>query len=35
MSKRMSGKDFMKIADILWQDTARVRYKNPDAWIVV
>jgi hypothetical protein len=35
MSKRMSGKDFLKIADILWEGTAPVEYKNPDAWIIV
>ena len=34
MSRRMSTKDFFKMLDILWQDTAPVKYINPDAWIV-
>jgi len=37
MNKRMrlSSKDFLALADILWEGTAKVRYQNPDAWIIM
>jgi hypothetical protein len=37
MNKRMrlSSKDFLALADILWKGTAKVRYQNPDAWIII
>jgi hypothetical protein len=32
---RLSSKDFLALADILWEGTAKVRYQNPDAWIII
>jgi len=32
---RLSSKDFLALADILWKGNAIVRYQNPDAWIVI
>jgi hypothetical protein len=32
---RLSSKDFLALADILWKGNTTVRYQNPDAWIVV
>lgn len=32
--KRLSSKDFLALADLLWKGTAFVRYQNPDSWII-
>lgn len=34
MSKRLSSREFLELADILWQGGAKVRYMNPDNWII-
>jgi hypothetical protein len=34
MSKRLSSKEFLALADILWQGDVIVKYQNPDNWIV-
>jgi hypothetical protein len=33
--KRLSSRDFLALADIIWNGAAKVRYKNPDAWIIL
>jgi len=33
MTERLSSKDFLKLAEILWKGTAKVKYQRPDAWI--
>lgn len=35
MSKRLSRKEFFALADLLWQGDAKVKYQNPDNWIIV
>jgi hypothetical protein len=35
MSKRLSRKEFLVLADLFWQGDAKVRYQNPDNWIIV
>jgi hypothetical protein len=34
MSKRLSSKKFLALADILWQGAVKVKYQNPDNWII-
>ena len=33
MGKRISSEDFLLLAEALWEGKAKVKYKNPDAWI--
>lgn len=33
MNKRLSSKDFLTLAEALWEGNAKVKYQNPDAWI--
>lgn len=33
MSKRLSSKEFLELADALWQGNCKVKYENPDAWM--
>ena len=33
VSKRLSSRDFLRLADALWERGVKVEYKNPDAWI--
>jgi hypothetical protein len=35
MSKRLSSKEFLALADLLWQGDAKVRYQNPDNWTIM
>lgn len=35
MSKRLSSREFLELADILWQGDAKVKYQNPDNWTIV
>jgi len=30
--KKSQSKDFLKLYDIIWKDTAPVKYKNPSLW---
>jgi hypothetical protein len=32
---RLSSRDFLDLADIIWNGAVKVRYQNPDAWIIV
>jgi hypothetical protein len=32
--KRLPSRDFLALADIIWSGTVKVRYQNPDAWII-
>jgi hypothetical protein len=34
MSKRLSKKEFLALADLFWQGDAKVKYQNPDNWII-
>jgi hypothetical protein len=34
MSKRLSDKKFLALAEVLFQDGPKIEYKNPDKWIV-
>jgi hypothetical protein len=34
MSKRLPRKEFLALAEMLWQSDAKVRYQNPDARIM-
>jgi hypothetical protein len=34
MSRRLQSKEFLALADILWQGSVKVKYQNPDNWIV-
>jgi hypothetical protein len=34
MSKSLPRKEFLALAEILWQGDAKVKYQNPDAWII-
>lgn len=34
MSKRLPSKEFLALADLLWQGDAKVLYQNPDNWII-
>jgi hypothetical protein len=34
MSKRLPSKEFLALADLLWQGNAKVRYQSPDNWIM-
>ncbi len=34
MSKRLPSKEFLALADILWQGDVKVKYQNPDNWII-
>jgi hypothetical protein len=34
MSKRLPSKEFLALADILWQGAVKVKYQNPDNWII-
>jgi hypothetical protein len=34
MSKRLRSKEFLALADLLWQGGAKVLYQNPDNWII-
>ena len=34
MSKRLPSKEFLALADLLWQGDAKVTYQNPDNWII-
>lgn len=33
MSKRLSSKDFLKLAENFWEAGPKVKYQNPDVWI--
>jgi hypothetical protein len=35
MSKRLSSREFLELADILWQGDVKVKYQNPDNWTIV
>lgn len=35
MSKRLPSKEFLALADLLWQGDAKVLYQNPDNWIII
>jgi hypothetical protein len=35
MSKRLRSKEFLALADLLWQGDAKVLYQNPDNWIIM
>jgi hypothetical protein len=35
MRKRLPSKEFLALADILWQGNAKVRFQNPDNWIII
>jgi hypothetical protein len=32
--RRLSSHDFLALADIIWNGAVKVRYQNPDAWII-
>jgi hypothetical protein len=34
MNKRLPRKEFLALAEMLWQGDAKVKYQNPDAWII-
>ena len=34
MGKRLPSKEFLALADLLWQGDAKVLYQNPDNWII-
>jgi len=34
MNKRLPSKEFLALADLLWQGDAKVLYQNPDNWII-
>ena len=34
MSKRLTSKEFLELADILWQGKVKVKYQNPDSWAI-
>lgn len=33
MNKRLSSKDFLTLAETIWEGNVKVKYQNPDAWI--
>jgi hypothetical protein len=35
MSKRLPSKEFLALVDMLWQGGAKVKYQNPDNWIII
>ena len=34
MTKRLSSREFLELADILWKGDLKIKYQNPDNWIV-
>ena len=34
MSKRLPSKEFLALADLLWQGDAKVLFQNPDNWVI-
>lgn len=33
LTRKFSKKEFIKLAEELWQEGPEVKYQNPDAWI--
>ena len=30
--RRLSSKDFLEVYDLIWENTAFVKYQNPELW---
>jgi hypothetical protein len=31
--RRLASKDFLELYDLIWKDSAPVKYQNPDQWL--
>jgi hypothetical protein len=31
--RRLASKDFLELYDLIWEDSAPVKYQNPDSWL--